>query len=79
MNNYEKCDQCGSIGIEIIDIETECITIFGSLPVNLSLCKDCKVLLDFLLNTYSEILVYLNSRIQKSATRLRIKTKREMR
>jgi len=79
MSNRESCDQCGCIGIEIIDIETECVTIFGTLPVNLSLCKDCKVLLDFLLNTYSEILDYLNSRIQKSASRLRIKTKREMR
>ena len=79
MSNHKNCDKCGCIGTEIIDVETECVTIFGSLPVSLSLCKNCKVLVSMCLNTYTETLDYLNSKIQKSASQLRIKTKREMR
>jgi len=70
------CDQCGTLGVTISNIEFEVPTVFGTLDVQASLCKTCISANEYCLSVYLETLDFLDKKMRGRALQLRNKTKR---
>ncbi|MBT4326846.1 MAG: hypothetical protein HOD60_08040 [Candidatus Nitrosopelagicus sp.] len=71
-----SCDQCGTHLVEITDVEFEVQTIFGSLELEMSLCKTCVSAMEYCVSVYLDTLDFLNKKMMGRALQLRNKTKR---
>ena len=72
----KSCENCNNSEVDIVYVAFGCPTVFGTIDVELSVCKTCRSMLEFCLNHYIESFDYLTLKINNRAKQLSNKNKR---
>ncbi len=73
-----SCENCNAIRVELTDIQIVVPTIFGSIDVEMTLCKTCKSGIDFCHLTMIECYEFLLEKMSSRANQLNNKLKRNL-
>jgi hypothetical protein len=73
-----SCGNCNASRVEIEDIEITIPTVFGSIDVEMSLCKTCKSGIEFCQLTMIECYEFLLEKMSSRAKQLNCKLQRNL-
>ncbi len=73
-----SCENCNAINVELIDVQSEIPTVFGSMMVEMTLCKTCNSAVEYCIYHMIETFEYLTERMSGRANQFNNKLKRTM-
>ncbi len=73
-----SCGNCSQLGVELEDAQYTILTVFGSLELEITVCKTCKSAMDFCQLQYYELNDFLAEKLSDRANQLNHKLKRTM-
>lgn len=73
-----SCENCNAINVELVDIQQNVPTVFGSIDVEMTLCKTCNSAVEYCIYHMIETFEYLTERMSGRANQFNNKLKRTM-